>query len=437
MASQLPGYYFDEEKRRYFKILPNHQAPKGAKYSKEALKTAARKRPKKQPLLVSANMLSRIQPSAILAHPLGGATFLRREHGVDPPRAGEGVYNAWASGLERATHVRAQQTIQSFAMDKETGTLLMMLDCMPGEDWYLHVRMPRTAPNDGRFLFEVMEPMLSSVNVSPSRFAIATSGDSNSSTMIITKLLEPERFLECYRRTAGMMPNDGLWQLIFSDAFQCFVTAPKPDPASTVFLVGGSRGTVIVTGGESRWETKMQYSARQVTSVDWLDANTYLTGERSGAVRLWDIRNDGMSLRFEFPSAINHAKKLGDQRIVVAGVQNNLMSYDLRSPLAFDANAMSRPYMKFDTYRNWDHNNFSTSLAVHENLIAASTDDNQVQLFNGCTGREIKIGSGTAFGNLGHQVRCLRFADHELITEDGTGPRLYVAAGPTVQEWTW
>lgn len=44
MAPQLPGFYFDENKRRYFKILPHHQAPPGAKYSKEALKTAAKKR---------------------------------------------------------------------------------------------------------------------------------------------------------------------------------------------------------------------------------------------------------------------------------------------------------------------------------------------------------------------------------------------------------
>lgn len=43
MASQLPGYYFDEVKRKYFKILPRHQAPQGAKYSKEALNTAAKK----------------------------------------------------------------------------------------------------------------------------------------------------------------------------------------------------------------------------------------------------------------------------------------------------------------------------------------------------------------------------------------------------------
>lgn len=69
-------------------------------------------------------MPSRIQKSAILAHPLGGA-LLRREHGVDPPRAGEAVDNAWASGLARTTYVRARQSICGFALDTATGAVLV------------------------------------------------------------------------------------------------------------------------------------------------------------------------------------------------------------------------------------------------------------------------------------------------------------------------
>lgn len=38
MAPHLEGFYFDKDKKKYFKILPHHQAPKGVKYSKEAVK---------------------------------------------------------------------------------------------------------------------------------------------------------------------------------------------------------------------------------------------------------------------------------------------------------------------------------------------------------------------------------------------------------------
>lgn len=38
MAPQLPGFYFDEEKKKYFKIQPNHIAPSNAKYSSSNVK---------------------------------------------------------------------------------------------------------------------------------------------------------------------------------------------------------------------------------------------------------------------------------------------------------------------------------------------------------------------------------------------------------------
>lgn len=37
MAKEIPGFYFDEEKQKYFKIQPNHVAPKGSRYSKDAI----------------------------------------------------------------------------------------------------------------------------------------------------------------------------------------------------------------------------------------------------------------------------------------------------------------------------------------------------------------------------------------------------------------
>jgi len=37
-AAAIPGFYYDEAKKKYFKILPNHVAPTGAKYSVEAAK---------------------------------------------------------------------------------------------------------------------------------------------------------------------------------------------------------------------------------------------------------------------------------------------------------------------------------------------------------------------------------------------------------------
>ncbi len=38
MVAPLKGFYYDEEKKKYYKIIPHHQAPKCVKYSIEAVK---------------------------------------------------------------------------------------------------------------------------------------------------------------------------------------------------------------------------------------------------------------------------------------------------------------------------------------------------------------------------------------------------------------
>lgn len=37
----IPGFYFDEERRKYFKIQPSHLAPAGSKFTQESLKRQA------------------------------------------------------------------------------------------------------------------------------------------------------------------------------------------------------------------------------------------------------------------------------------------------------------------------------------------------------------------------------------------------------------
>lgn len=139
--------------------------------------------------------------------------------------------------------------------------------------------------------------------------------------------MNKDRFMDCYHHNPGAtIPRDSRWRLFFETRNQPFVTAAKPDLTSATFVAGSNRCLVVIREREGGWDASLRRlnSVRNITSVDWLDHNTYLTGERSGAVRLWDIRHNGRSLRFKFPAPITHAKKLGDQRIVVAGKNNNV-----------------------------------------------------------------------------------------------------------------
>lgn len=119
----IPGYYYDAPKKKYFKILPNHVAPAGFKYSEESLKREAgdqvsRKRHK-------AYDLRRLQTTIDLprrrSHLLGGGVGLGREMG----ESFDGGRAAWAQLLVRRSLGTARGSSALFAYDDATGGLIL------------------------------------------------------------------------------------------------------------------------------------------------------------------------------------------------------------------------------------------------------------------------------------------------------------------------
>ncbi|EER40474.1 conserved hypothetical protein [Histoplasma capsulatum H143] len=81
----IPGYYYDAEKNKYFKIQANHTAPLGSKYSRDVIKqreqtALRRKRIEDHSRRVSTETIKR---SNMLHYPLGGK-LLQRECGTLP-----------------------------------------------------------------------------------------------------------------------------------------------------------------------------------------------------------------------------------------------------------------------------------------------------------------------------------------------------------------
>ncbi|KIW92509.1 uncharacterized protein Z519_06356 [Cladophialophora bantiana CBS 173.52] len=105
MPAELPGYYFDVAKNRYFKIQPNHIAPLGSKYSREAVRTekVIKKAQRRDELQYQSKLASTVTRSKLLQHPL--LTFDRRL-GHLRKSAGSLVAAYYAAGLERKVVVR-------------------------------------------------------------------------------------------------------------------------------------------------------------------------------------------------------------------------------------------------------------------------------------------------------------------------------------------
>ena len=129
MPPILPGFYYDAEKKKYFKIQPNHVASNGSarKYSKVALKQEAeelRERTRRE-WHQGREEKMRLRRSRVLESPLGGGCGLVRELGVGRFDGGVAL-RGWALQLRREKVLNfgtADAADGTFVFDGATGVL--------------------------------------------------------------------------------------------------------------------------------------------------------------------------------------------------------------------------------------------------------------------------------------------------------------------------
>ncbi|KAL6243523.1 hypothetical protein RBB50_009516 [Rhinocladiella similis] len=104
MPAELPGYYYDNERNRYFKIQANHIAPSGADYSRQAVNAQRTIKEAQHRYEVSrqTKKAATVSRSLVLQHPL--FSFERRLGNLRT-RPGSLVAEYYAAGLTGQTAV--------------------------------------------------------------------------------------------------------------------------------------------------------------------------------------------------------------------------------------------------------------------------------------------------------------------------------------------
>lgn len=152
--------------------------------------------------------------------------------------------------------------------------------------------------------------------------------------LYLSKLADPEEFNRgppSRVRPVSQGRPSNLWSGDPTMKFWRSVVA-KSDPTSTVFLLGGSTGTLTLTENQGSWIYAPGPPANQETprirnassSVDWFDMNVYMSGNLGGEISLIDTRVGQSALRFRHPAAIVRIKNLGAGKIMAVGLSNTV-----------------------------------------------------------------------------------------------------------------
>ena len=150
MAPVIPGFYYDNEKRKYFKIQPNHVATHGpaSKYSKAAVKreTEEQHEQKRRKVLEQKKREMTIKRSKVLNDPLAGGWGVTRELGLNDTEGTTTMMRAWAHGLESRAVLcfrhHPGRGSGTFVIDKAMGVLTyaeMLREHEPDARFFLFV----------------------------------------------------------------------------------------------------------------------------------------------------------------------------------------------------------------------------------------------------------------------------------------------------------
>lgn len=361
-APNIPGFYFDTAKGKYFKEQPHHLVPAGAKYSQSTVKTIRKEEQRERQAV--AHALERkqklVQRSRILSS--AGKITLGREAGLDTfGAAGRArlLYDArsevyatslkskWQRNVER---IIGRDVISAFAYDNLTGDIIVGHD----NEHSGHTLSTLCSDNTQAYRPVYVRPRseITSVSISDGgRVALATTlggtmpdprnGHARDvpaevHIMVLTGNETAPPIMEHGLSPPGRLDCDLRISYFHSPGTDVWTSSANPFLPNS-FAVGMSDKVVLYSNAESGvWDdSHKMYCSSPAYSLEWLAPQLLAIGQRDGAIKLWDTRSDRRSsaaLMLQHPGPVSHIRSADPYRLVVNGrcPTNSLCMYDLR-----------------------------------------------------------------------------------------------------------
>ncbi|KAK3068062.1 hypothetical protein LTR53_014651 [Teratosphaeriaceae sp. CCFEE 6253] len=384
---QLPGYYFDAEKNKYFKIQANHVAPAGAKHAKSNVNREDRDAKKRRLEQRHGDRLARqtVSRPRIAQSALLSASSMKRELGnQNLVSALEQRDAAFVAQLHPERTALLESRTRSSVLDiqpRGPDTVLAVLS-MPDSFGY-YIARGRLCTDTGRLLMDDDQPGIAfwSDFVGIHLLAEPERTDTMSAVIAVAREpLQPGNVMICEPVTAGS-PHCRMTRMVLGSA----------DSSLWSSSLSASRERLVVSGTEALFlldtinpnvlsKISLQGESRDVT---WLDRHTIAFGHKD--VQLWDVRSSGVATRF---SSRSQRPLTGVHAPNRHGVQ--LLAVTNRSLELYDTRMGTLPVL------SWPHIHQGPKLqfAVHEALQVVSAVDIEGEIQN------YSVRSGKALGAL-------------------------------------
>ncbi|KAI1760881.1 hypothetical protein GGR53DRAFT_59127 [Hypoxylon sp. FL1150] len=477
----IPGYYWDEKKRRYFKVEKGGTAPTDAAWSadnvkKRKLEDAAsvdalrklnlnknrivRSRAANQALMGGffareCGDMDRDQPTAAFAHGLVERGMIPL---ADPAwRSNTNVKHMFVAGKGHKNDLcTAYATLDEH-------TVLSTYVPRDGKGGKIHRRLIShhiDVPTHIRPNREIAVRQISDIKYSEKAHRILVASRSPSSE-VSTMIFAPKRTKSDDARPSWLIGENGTTLYMNVRAYgdhtyndyAANVVCPAPRGNEYMFMVGSSRGLLhcgvdMAMGWSSPWGPGHYYSNsdkyRDIFAVDFQPDHpkVVLCGGRPGYLFAGDTRQYANSWgRVDLGSTITHVKAISEYQVLVSGLRNMLCVYDLRytcyaSRIKGNLNSsgnLAMPLFKVDQYKNAAHVNIGLDVDRASHIVAAAHDDGKVALYSTRTGKRLKSRHIDQIHSSHGAIHCVQF---EPFPTDVT-PTLFVGEQSNIRAYSF
>ncbi|KAH7355920.1 hypothetical protein BKA66DRAFT_429158 [Pyrenochaeta sp. MPI-SDFR-AT-0127] len=363
-GQSIPGFYFDPEKKKYFRIQGQAAARDlNLKYSLDNI----RKEERKERLHKTATARSnKIRKERVVRRNASSFAQAHVEREVGVKRRSLYVQNFWPDACVSGVRSRPKQildkphdasAIRYFDRDPVSKTLFTVhgenkvkwKQIRPGNNTPISKPDQDIAEYFGSWLFTLyaFEPSVeltrttsavSSLHYLPATGALATTTYGSDRPPVVY-LSDPERDGPYVGQQFTPKGCSAIW----GAAARPTDFSASPGLANTVaathvehLAVAASSSMLLFTRAPTgSWDSKAVVKSlhSDILSLDWISYTTVALGCRDGKVHLHDTRSGGSSHILTHPYPISKIKRADDEtRLICSGLQDSLFLYDIRSP---------------------------------------------------------------------------------------------------------
>ncbi|KAF5628380.1 myocyte-specific enhancer factor 2d [Fusarium sp. NRRL 52700] len=424
MNPEIPGYYYDNEKKKYFKIENTHTAPSSAAWSSDAVKRRkveheAQKLAEHQAYQVKKHIKRHFVArdtvtSALLTREIGLPYVAERGRGrVEDEDLGAA---AWARGSVAKGNV---PFAPSFARERRAN---MPCFYVSGDDEKTGL---------GASYATLDEETLVGSYIPTDENDELNSFLTRSTQFFWQNPIIPYRGAILYQRVAVPHEGRGEWMVHNS--------TPAPSSSDLICVASSSRGLLRMhsEGSVSVVAPRAAQNGTQLPQETFAqdfqegNHNVVFTGGRQPRLWITDLRAPEPQWSFaNHASSISHIKSVNPHQLLASGLKSSMALYDVRY-LTSDPRG-TKPLLHFDGHRNEAHFHIGWDASPELNIVAAAQDNGTVKLFSLKSGCQLRCTAAETI-HVDSPVKALMF---QRMPRERM-PSLFVGEGPLLRKFSF